>query len=96
MRVHELAAAAVDAVTILVGSAGRHAVLAGHVRLLLKLMLAMSESALVTELAGTGLLPELAQFGLLLLLEGWFLVRVLVIVAALVNRLRDETWHKNV
>ena len=55
----------------------------------------MGESALVTELAGTSLLPELAQLGLLFLLEGWLLVRVLVIVAALVNRLRDESWHKN-
>jgi len=58
--VHELAAAAIDAVALLIGCARRHAVLASDVGLLLQLVDAVGEGALVAEFTGAGLAPELA------------------------------------
>ena len=62
---HKLASLAIDAVALLVSSASSHAVLAGDVRLFLQLVLAVSESTVVSELADAGLLPELAKLSLL-------------------------------
>ena len=67
----EWAAATTHAAPLLVVGAHGHAVLARHVSLLLKLVLAMGKGAGVAILAHSRLLPELAQLCLLLDLVVW-------------------------
>lgn len=84
----ELAAVAVEAGALHVGDAVRHAPLAGHVCLLLQLVLTMGESAALAIFALTGSHVELAQLRLRLLLEVHLGLRDLR------RRARHERWHE--